>query len=483
MITTSTNSLSTPVPSSGKQPMGIAPGGCWLPDPQDGFGPPVTIPEKDWDEQLKKQRPQKPSYDEVVSRTLNLVDNQEIGRAAQKHGMDVVNVMWEDTHRFDNSSGGRNITDMTLAVQQEGKRGESKVSLLPVLRNPNFADKTVDISLDKFFVLVGNEKGGEPQRVTLREYLGDIRQYLSDPSSFAGDTKSLLKADETHVLGTAQACFLPVPQGEGETVKFNPTVYNYQSVKDDPAVLTILCAPEGTSATVIDNQRDKFGGQSWGQPLFFNENGKRASLVGGRISERPDELGGAVASGEATSNENMVMIIQVPLKQKNPQNFGFLEAASFSMAPKGAMRSMRSTEDAYITHGKAEGEFTEIDKQSLVRDEELPIRVTVQFYKATDGNVTAADVDDAAAKINKVYEDGDYVGSLVTGRDQSRPTAPQGFNQEPKEFWSDWAKKHQRETGETPADVADRFRDLNARTGVEPAKKKDPPLPDGGIGW
>lgn len=448
MISTNLTSFTTPVRSSGKEPMGIAPGGCWL--PQDEV---VTTPQEP-----VKRRPRTPKFQDVVARTLDLVRNPEVEQAAKKNGMGVVNVMWEDTHRFDNSAGGRNITDMTLAVQQDGKS-----SLLPVLRNPNFADKTVDINLDKFFLLVGNEKGGEPQRVTLREYLGDIRQHLTDPSSFAGETKSLLKADETHVLASAQACFLPVPQGQGETVQFNPTVYNYQSVKDDPAVLTILCTPEGTSATVIDNQRDQFGSQSWGQPLFFNQNGERTSLVGGRISERPAEQGGAVSSGVAAAGENMVMIIQVPLKQKNPQNFGFLEAASFSFAADGGpkMMAMRGgTEDAYITHGEAEGKFTELDNQSLVRDEELPIRVTVQFYKATDGNVSVADVDEAAAKINKVYENGDYVGSLVVGRDQSRPTAPQGFNQEPKEFWNDWRKKREAETPE-----------------------QRPPLPKGGLGW
>ena len=481
MINTSL-SFTTPATASGKGSMGIAPGGCWL--PKDKFEP---APEKGGDEQVRRRQPKAPKFEQVVTRTLDLVNDQTVGTAAKKNDMGMVNVMWEDTHRFDGSAGGRNITDMTLAIQQEGKRGDSKVSLLPVLRHPNFADKTADIDLDKFFLLVGNEKGGEPQRITLREYLGDIRQHLTDPSSFAGETKSLLKKDETHVLASAQACFLPVPQGEGETVKFNPTVYNYQSVKDDPAVLTIMCTPEGTSATVIDNKRDQFGGQGWGQPLFFNENGERSSLVGGRISERPDELGGAVSSGVAAAGENMVMIIQVPLKQKNPQNFGFLEAASFSFAGGGPKRAMRgaSTEDAYITHGDAEGKFTELDKQSLVRDEELPIRVTVQFYKATDGNVSAADVDEAAAKINKVYENGDYVGSLVVGRDENRPTAPQGFNQEPKGFWDDWAKKHEAETGETPADVARKMKDLGAETGVAPAVEPEvrPPLPKDSIGW
>ena len=86
------------------------------------------------------------------------------------------------------------------------------------------------------------------------------------------------------MLVSAQACFLPVPnQGSAE---FNPVLFNYQSAKDDPAVLTILASREGTSVTVIDNQRDGFQTRGvWGQRLFFNQNGERASFTGQRLSD------------------------------------------------------------------------------------------------------------------------------------------------------------------------------------------------------
>ena len=55
-------------------------------------------------------------------------------------------------------------------------------------------------------------------------------------------------------MASAQACFLPIPnKGKAD---FNPVLFNYQSIPDDPAVLAILATREGTSVTVIDNQRE-----------------------------------------------------------------------------------------------------------------------------------------------------------------------------------------------------------------------------------
>ena len=87
---------------------------------------------------------------------------------------------------------------------------------------------------------------------------------------------SLLAGRDTHVLVSAQAGFLPGREGIAE---FNPVLFNYQSFPGDPAVLTIVATREGTSVTVIDNKRDAFGaGRAWGQRLFLNQHGERASL-------------------------------------------------------------------------------------------------------------------------------------------------------------------------------------------------------------
>jgi hypothetical protein len=59
--------------------------------------------------------------------------------------------------------------------------------------------------------------------------------------------------------------------------------------------------------------------------------------------------------------------------------------------------------------------------------------VTVQFNKATsDGVVTAADMQAIADQIHRVYEDGDYVGSLVVDGPSDRPTEHEGSKAEPE---------------------------------------------------
>ena len=76
-------------------------------------------------------------------------------------------------------------------------------------------------------------------------------------------------------------------------------LFNYQSVPGDPAVLTILATREGTSVTVIDNERDGFqAGQTWGQRLFFNQDGERASLTGTRLSDTARRAARRAADGQ-----------------------------------------------------------------------------------------------------------------------------------------------------------------------------------------
>ncbi len=444
----------------------ITGGGCMEPPPYsfpDGFC--GTVP---------PGAPKRPEVEggpqtlaQATEATAGLVSDRGFREMVREHkielpdrkgsfALNITNVDWSDNHRYDNSSGGGNITDATIAVvdREAGTQDDPKVTLLPIIRGDNFSDETVDMSIDRIQVMVGNEKGESPKPIPLTEYIANIRDHLSNPESLPAGTKLLADRD-THVLTSAQGCFLPVPKGEGAKVDFIPTAYNYQSSEDDSACLTIVATAEGTSATIINNKRDRFANMTKGQPLFFNDNGQRALLQGGRISERPAELGGAngeAANGVANDGSNMAMIIQIPLKHEN--DFGFMGGgAMLEMASFGATRSFSmapSTEDAYLTHGEAEGPFTEVD-QNIERDTDLPIRVTFQFWKATDGAVGKADVGDIADKIQAVYGKGDFGGSLVVDRDESRPTAPQGKNKEPNGFWTDWADKAVKE-GELPTE-------------------------------
>lgn len=233
-------------------------------------------------------------------------------------------------------------------------------------------------------------------------------------------------------------------QGKAE---FNQVLFNYQSYAENPAVLTILAAREGTSVTVIDNERDRFSaGQSWGQRLFHNHKGERASLTGERLSDFDGREGGTTGPSVAAAGHeglNMVLLIQVPLKQKNPRRYGGsggmdgVMAAMSSTMQSALMKSRRSdVESAVIGHGKVEGPFTEIDGLEIERDERFPVRVTVQFYKATsNGILSESDMTAIAGQIKKVYDKSDYVGSLVLAGETGRVTEHDGSKVEPVGWW------------------------------------------------
>ncbi len=400
------------------------------------------------------------TYAEVIKKTTGMVGDKSVQRLAKMHGLHVLDITWEDTARFDDSSVGPNISDMTIQVQHQAPGSDSyELSCMPVIRFPNFTDLSGDISPDAFFLLVGNEKGGPLEKTTLRELLGNLRAYLHDPNCWKGSRASLLAHNrDSHVLVSAQACFLPIPQ-EG-MAEFNPVLFNYQSYAGDPAVLTILATREGTSITVIDNQRDAFdAGRTWGQRLFFNQNGERASLTGQRKSEFLADAKSSPFDGSAFLTDeagreglNMVLLIQVPLKQREPMQFrggiGGLGDTSILFCCAAAEPS--DVEEAVIGHGKVEGPFTEIDGLEIERDERYPVRVTVQFYKATsNGVVSEQDIADIAAQINKVYQQAEYVGSLVVEGRTGRPTEYNGSHIKPPQWWDEFWQRHLANTGQS----------------------------------
>jgi hypothetical protein len=427
-----------------------------LTPPLESEGREITIPED-------------PEYIQAIENTAAMVWDENAIALASQYGLDILNVTWEDTGRYYDSAVGPNISDVTIQIQhQDPLTRESRLTLMPVIRFPNFSDLTADISLDKFYLLVGNEDGNKLHKVTLREYLGDIRRYLSEPGSWRGQESSLLAERDSHVLVSAQAAFLPVPQ-EG-VAEFNPVIFNYQSYQGDPAVLTIVATREGTSATVIDNVRDGFStGFSWGQRLFFNQNGERASFTGERLSDfrAQEQPSGDTPQAAGEGGLNMVLIIQVPLKQKYPMEFEMMEAAEPAADLAAPILKLESdVEVAVIGHGEIEGPFTEIDGLEIERDTRFPIRVTVQFYKATsNGIVSAEDMKQIAEQIERVYDEADYVGSLVVGGASSRPTEYDGPKEEPADWWDVFWKRFEDNTGLNPFEARELWRSMKFYAG------------------
>jgi hypothetical protein len=414
-----------------------------------------------------------PTYAQVVDLVAAMVRDRDAQVLARERGLHILDVTWEDTGRYKGSAVGPNISDMTIQVQDRHPRtGAYRLTCMPVIRTPNFADISADVPMDSFYLLTGNETGQPLHRVTLREYLGNLRAYLTDPQSWTGEAISLLAERDTYVLASAQACFLPIPkQGKAQ---FNPVLFNYQSYARNPAVLAILATREGASATVIDNQRDAFqAGRTWGQRLFFNQAGERASLTGERASDFVagiESVGGAVSAAER-AGLNMVLLIQVPLKQTEAgRTFSDVMFLGESKEARGL--SIGDVEEAAIGHGDVEGLFTEIDGQSIERDARFPIRVTVQFYKATgNGVVSAGDVDAIAEQISRVYREAHYVGSLVVSGDTGRPTEYHGPKQQPPDWWDDFWRRYQQDTGQSPEEAIAMLRRI--RPGWQPADQEE----------
>jgi hypothetical protein len=374
-------------------------------------------------------------YASMVRRVADMAGDGRARQLASRHRLDILNVLWEDTGRWQGSSLGPNISDVTIEVEMKDGRGHRRTALMPVMRYPNFTDKTGDVALDRIWIPVGNQaKGGALTHVTLRDFLAEPARYLSLPDKGKIRGGSLLAKRDSHALVSAQATFLPIPQA-GEAT-FWPVIFNYQSTRRNPAVLTLLVTRQGTSATVVDNARDTVTRQSWGQRLFFNAGGERAPLTAERLSTV--QQNGVTANGEDAASlgadANLLMIVQIPLKVRTPPPRAMMPAptpeasapAAAGAAPmESRARRASDVEAAVLGHGPELGPYTELAGLTIARDPRFPVRVTVQFYQATSNGVLAsADVATLASQIAKVYKSADYVGSLVVPapRDRRRPT-------------------------------------------------------------
>lgn len=387
-------------------------------------------------------------YEQAVRLCAEMVRQPSAQAYAERHGLHLLNLTWEDTGRFKGSAVGPNISDMTIQVALEGRNGR-EAHLMPVIRHPNFSDLTGDIDPRSLGLLVGNHRGSPLKRVSLYDFLAEPGRFMSNPRSWRKGPRTLLAERDSKVLVSAQACYLPVPRGGKAT--FNPVLFNYQSVPGDPAVLTILATREGTSMTIVDNVGSERS-WNWGQKLFFNNDGQRASLTGERMSDYQRRGGDPDSGGVQVpqAQMNMVMLIQVPLKQRSRSRDGLQAPASAGASGGGDMvkAERAGNEAAVIGHGEDEGPFSEVAGLPIERDPRFPVRVTVQFYRATE---TGQFSPDEAALIKKdidlVYASASTVGSLVTGGRTGRVTEYDGVKVQPAGWWSDFWSRYESYSG------------------------------------
>ncbi len=361
-------------------------------------------------------------FNDTIQRVESMVWEGDPQAMVQRQGLSLMNVTWEDTGRYKGSVWGPNISDLTIGVRD----ASGALHPMPVIRYDNFNDKTADIRTSEFFVRTGNEDGRGLRNTSLKDILQDTDAYLHSASSWNASNRSLWASRDDHVLVSAQACFLPIPKS-GEAT-FTPVIYNYQSSPGAPAVATIVATREGTSIQVVENNSGYMS-----DVLYFNEDGQRAPFTAMRKSDFKAQGGDKTNPGASADDPglNVVLIIQVPLKVPQVARYyddysGYDMAepmAESAPAEKSASPRRSDVEEAVVGHGETEGPYNEINGLSIERDPQFPVRVTVQFYQATsNGVVTEADIVRLKAQIDRVYSQGDYVGSLVTSGVTNRPT-------------------------------------------------------------
>jgi hypothetical protein len=106
----------------------------------DGGEAPAAGGESDWG-----IRGEGASYAKVIDKVSSMVSDPRVQSGAARRGLSLVNVMWEDTGRDEGSALGPNISDLTLQVRRRDERGNFLSALMPVVRFPNFTDRTGDI--------------------------------------------------------------------------------------------------------------------------------------------------------------------------------------------------------------------------------------------------------------------------------------------------------------------------------------------------
>lgn len=410
--------------------------------------------------QCEEEALRNPAYHDLARALSGLAGNGVVASLLRRHEMIVTNVGWEDPGRSHNSSSGRFMSDVTLSAVLQNARGGFEAYPQPIFRLSNFEDKTVDVDLSKVMVPVGNAWGAE------KTFAVPLSEILENPSAFLSWKEplgNLLLPRDTQVLVSAQASLMPVLKGKKAYMA--PTIYNYQSTEEHPAVLTLLVTNRGVSIATVDNARDKItkapggGFGVSGQMLYHNTNGQKTLLTLEDLEDVLKQEGGKAriedlaSSGQEIAGQkglNQVMLIQIPLKypeRPRRQFLGNVTLESFSVATKGGdnlrrgggLRSMsaRGVSSGVVdVAGFSMGRAIELNgKTGLVRDPDAPIRITVTYYQATDtAELTDAELNGIPTLLHGVYKAGSNLGSLVTGDDLSRVTRNYRPTQQP--WWN-----------------------------------------------
>ena len=125
---------------------------------------------------------------------------------AGAYNLELLNVLWEDTGRWEGSSVGPNISDVTIEVEGYSKGKTHRSYLMPVMRHDNYVDKTADVKIDKILIPVGNQaKAGQLELISLTELLQDPTRYMSTPRTRGRSRRERCRRSATPTCWSARS--------------------------------------------------------------------------------------------------------------------------------------------------------------------------------------------------------------------------------------------------------------------------------------
>ena len=337
------------------------------------------------------------------------------------------------------SCWGPNITDTYL----KSKCGTN----LFTVRSDNWNERLGVVSAADVAV-VAAKPGGELTPVTLRTVLQELGEF----GSYAG--LQVPDFSDSHLDAKCsirfQTTFIPVQEslsGAGK-LEFATEAYNYNTMDDaDPRNLVLLCTSQGMAV-----QQDGFGQKQLFHHAvdddgnihrYWLEAEESKHKVGGEQRETAEERAEAHARGKATSSVigiramgqrfNVLMTIQVPLKQKNPvcmaeeacgwcgcedsdeEDDFFDRGVEARSAPSSTCRVGQSSA-ARVSRGSEFDVWPGLSVEFPERHPSEHVTITVVMYNAVKGGVPSA--DDVAAAIDDLealYQSCSETGLLAEG--------------------------------------------------------------------
>jgi hypothetical protein len=417
-----------------------------------------------------KRKSKMSNFSETISQVIQLTENDDVQKYLSKSSMAVQKVSWEDISRNKNSVWGDSITDMTLCVAKTPITDDKPTPtvLCPVIRHKNYTDKSFDVPADTFKLAVDNKV------MTLSEYLKKLGVFdARDSTAVLLQTQCcILPVQDQQSLGLMHSPALASPAPA--PTEFCVSLYNYQANNDSPAVLAICAHKNSTSATLLKQKPTKLF-QSFNNDAHWFKLERVAAVRAKASGKKEERVTDFRKMTETEKQENCIMIIQVPLVHEMPKprkySGGYslysnelddLELKSSGMASSsgkeiwsdasigdeeeyssgkrysGIKKSSSSRKETGLDMGNvqvgskvndvdanADTFITpdNIDEYKLKRDSKYPVRVTFQYYRASDStNIPTNELDNIIEQLLQPVKVATAVGSLVTSGDTNRPT-------------------------------------------------------------